>query len=83
MMQRQADRDADRGQDPGRRDRQDIGEGGPDGLGKVEVDPAVADILHRLDQRRLEQEHGGELEDLADEEADDAGERRAVRPRWP
>jgi len=73
--QHQADRDADGGQDRRAGDRQDKGDGGPVGLADVQVDPAVSDVLHRLDQRRLEQEGRGEIDDLGEDIADDPGQR--------
>jgi hypothetical protein len=47
--QEEADRDGDAGQDRGPDNRPEIGEAGPHRLAQVEIDPAVADILDRLD----------------------------------
>ncbi len=74
--QDEADRDADAGQDGGADDRQDERASGPYGLGQVEVDPAVTDILDRLDQRCLDHVGGGEADDVADDHAGGLGQRQ-------
>src|SRR5215471_8124622 len=74
--QDEADKDADAGQDGRPDNRQQERYRGLHRLGQVQVDPPVADILHRFDQRCLQHIGGHEADDGPEDRANDADERQ-------
>ena len=74
--QGQPDRDGDGGQERGREDGPEVGRGRGHGLAEGQVGAAVSHVLHRLDQRGLQQEGRDDLHDEGEQGADGAGQRQ-------
>jgi probable F420-dependent oxidoreductase len=73
--QHEPDRDRDAGQNRGNGDRPQVRHGCGHRLAHGQVSAAIPDVLHRLDQRGLQQERGDQLDDLAEQRSERADER--------